>query len=803
MNNSVQTAKQLLRSRRGTMWGIVFLVFALALGCAPILCDVGYPLAVCTSLLVSVFCLSLSPAVVEASYKHNDHSGFRAVFRSVFFASVLGIAMSLLPLTSAFLWRLPKPPCDIFFGLSMWLLLPCISSFFASAMGVSISVILGISSKGFVNKVPLLLFFVAVAGASLYWVYTQPSVRSYNPWIGYFHGAIYDDAVTMEPPLIAARTFQVSVAVFCAALASLLYRPKARVTHRPPLSRSSVLTLLGAGLSSLLLFCYQGALGITISESAVKERLLGHKQSENFVIRYDSASSRPQLGELLMADHEFRLAQIYQRFAIPQPKKNSVPITSFYFANPEQKYRFIGARNVHIAKPWRNQIYLSHTRFPHPSLRHEIAHVVFRQFSQNALGISGSSFGPVPTFVSMGLTEGYATVADWPAHGPYTPDEMALAMRQLQVLPTATNILSNRFSTLPAAIAYPAAASFVRFFSNHYWQDLPSLYANGSNTARAVKKTPEMLHGEWMQYLDKIGQQQDVPQALGEILEEQLRRKSVFQKPCAISARKLSQKQWEFEKIGQFDAAIATAETLCAQSPGNPRYQLQLASRLFRSGTPHHRAQARDILVTVSSNTGFAATLRARAYITLGDDFAKDNQQNSAQRQWRKAVTLPLSPGGVRQAKARLYALELPPRAQKATLRYLADPHLSHQARGKHAAIAVAAAPDSWLASYLLGINLHASDDWQLAAFSLQQAIAKGIPAPLFVTNAQKVLAAAAFASGDLPTTSRMACLLSTNPSRFIRLTGQDWLQRVRFTKNGTIEGDDKKDCEAIAASPN
>src|SRR6185503_4424610 len=101
--------------------------------------------------------------------------------------------------------------------------------------------------------------------------------------------------------------------------------------------------------------------------------------------------------------------QVVARTGVAVPGK----IHSYYFANGEQKARWMGARNVEMAKPWRREIYIDHRAFPHTSLRHEIAHVVAGEFGDPLFGVSARSVLGIPIPVP-GMIEGYAVAADWP-----------------------------------------------------------------------------------------------------------------------------------------------------------------------------------------------------------------------------------------------------------------------------------------------------------------------------------------------------------------------------------------------------
>src|SRR5207302_2234366 len=83
-------------------------------------------------------------------------------------------------------------------------------------------------------------------------------------------------------------------------------------------------------------------------------------------------------------DHELRYAQVVAQLGVAPAGK----LTSYYFRDGDQKARWFGARNVEMTKPWRREIYVDDQPFPHPSLRHEIAHAVASEFGDPLFGVS-------------------------------------------------------------------------------------------------------------------------------------------------------------------------------------------------------------------------------------------------------------------------------------------------------------------------------------------------------------------------------------------------------------------------------
>src|SRR5690606_7869024 len=142
--------------------------------------------------------------------------------------------------------------------------------------------------------------------------------------------------------------------------------------------RPGVLVVV-AGAVAATLWARSGELGFAIEADDIQEALGGRIDTEHFTIYYPLGGIVERDIAAIAEDHEFRLAQVERVLGA----EASGRITSYYFPDPDTKGRLIGARYVHMAKPWRNEIYLDHQEFPHHTLRHEIAHVVAGAFSDS------------------------------------------------------------------------------------------------------------------------------------------------------------------------------------------------------------------------------------------------------------------------------------------------------------------------------------------------------------------------------------------------------------------------------------
>jgi hypothetical protein len=199
-------------------------------------------------------------------------------------------------------------------------------------------------------------------------------------------------------------------------------------------------------------------------------------------------------------------------------------IHAFYFATADRKARLMGARHVEMAKPWLRQIYVTHEAFPHPSLRHEIAHVVAGRFGDPWFGVAARRVAGLPVLVNPGLIEGLAVALDWPGSSrSMTPHQSMRAMELLGYAPSADDVFSVRFMTLSSARGYTAAGSFLRFLLDTYGPaPVRAVYRSGGDFAAAFGKPQAALVAEWRAMLATV----EVPAADLEAARERFRGKA-------------------------------------------------------------------------------------------------------------------------------------------------------------------------------------------------------------------------------------------------------------------------------------
>ena len=312
--------------------------------------------------------------------------------------------------------------CNVGEGILFFVALPVISAVIAATMSVCWSLALRrpvlATAASLATVVVSLLLLIAN-------FYFTPAIFAYDPFLGYFPGPLYDEDVALRGPFYWSRLYQLCWLALVVTLTGQLVSGADLVLRFRPLTirRGWLLISLLLLIVSILITAGRDKLGITSSTGHLIDVLSGHHRTEHFDIHYPPELDPHQV-ERLVEDHEFRYQQLRSTLHADPGR-----IRSFIFASDQQKRRLMGAAKTLIAKPWRNEVYLSQQRFPHPLLKHELAHVFLGQFGDAALRISMGKISlpvlpialPVPI---IGLIEGVAVAVDWPAQEDATPHDL-------------------------------------------------------------------------------------------------------------------------------------------------------------------------------------------------------------------------------------------------------------------------------------------------------------------------------------------------------------------------------------------
>jgi hypothetical protein len=786
---SVAAVRRLLRRPRLWIWCAISAVLALVLGMVPLFGVLGFELALWTALLGSIAGLDLGAALARelhapASVAEQSRHAGRTLCVTTLAAGGMAIAVVLVPALIAAVRGIWVPTCDWWFGIEAYALLPLASAALAGATGHAIGILAGTRERKrwlpHRSTVLAQLAWIALALAAAWRFYAQPPVFWYSPVIGFFPGNLYDEHVELGAPLLWSRLEALAwVIAILAAIASRLDAPTFRVRWREPrpmTRRIGALAIAVVALAgAIVLRATAGAHRYAVDASDIEaDELTGVIETPHFVIHYppELATEMP----LIAADHELRYAQVVAQLgAAPEGK-----LRSYYFASADDKGRWIGARNVEMAKPWQHTILLDHRPFPHPSLRHEIAHAVASAFGDPLFGVALRDH----LFANPGLIEGLAVAVDWPGNdGPLTPHESVRALAELGYQPSIRELFSLQFLSVSSARGYTTAGSFVRFLLDRYGAGpLRELYSSGADFQAAYGKSLAALEAEWQQMIMDI----KLPPEVIEATRERFRAGSVFARPCphAIAARR--DRAAEQYAEGDRGQAVALLRDVCHDAPEEPRYRLELGDYLS-SGDDVQRAEAIALWTAIADEKDVTSSLRADALDRLARAAAIAGDWPACTQLIARAAALPLDGNARRQRDAEMFALHHEGPAATALRSYFFAAGTSRDGP-MWAILATLAEPDLGFAHYLLGIQHHNASHWKDAADELRLALDRGVPNAGFVKNAARLLAIAAFRINDEAGVHRaIEALRGPGMSEVDHLLAEDWERRLAFTASGHL----------------
>jgi hypothetical protein len=402
----------------------------------------------------------------------------------------LAIPMALLALNA-----LRFKNCDPGGGLLYMLLGPVISTALAATAGVVIAHLT--SRRGWATAGALLLPLLEIA-RNLYGFYTTPAIFAYGHFFGYFPGTLYDTQLKLPAAFVSFRLVTLALWVMCCAVLIALH------DSSDLRLRWSALKTSGERRGWLAL---AGALGLAVFAAELHAPQLGHRThaawiAENLGGRIDGPCCTLLFpreldrddAQRLHVDCQFRVTQMERVLGVRQLR----PITAYLFRSSDEKRALMGAGNIYIAKPWRNEVYLQVQSWPHPVFAHEIAHVVAGNYGVGPFRVAGRLGGLWP---NPALIEGVAVAAAWSVHDGLTPHQWARAMLEQQMAPSLSAITGAAFLAQPKGQAYTLSGSFVRYVLDTYGNRAVRRLYMTSDAATAVGKPLEPLEREWHTFL--------------------------------------------------------------------------------------------------------------------------------------------------------------------------------------------------------------------------------------------------------------------------------------------------------------
>jgi tetratricopeptide (TPR) repeat protein len=728
-----------------------------------------------------------------------DAAPLRAVLTIFGAAALAALATLALPLALLLLNGLRVRNCAYLTGLSFFAIMPVASSLCAAALG---------TACGLATRRRLLGPALAVLGVllSLAWAGQRflgsPAIYAYDPFFGYFPGALYDEEVAIHAPFLAARLTHAAWIAAALCLCALLLRGRGLTLALPPwrqrrglLCATLILLALAVGLR-----LRQGALGVYRDAAAIEDTLSAERRTAHFVLRYTPGGAVSREIDLIAREHELRYQQLRETLGVEplwrhawlgrllhfpnrhEDRLGRPVVVSYLFESAAQKQSLMGAAGTYIAKPWRREIYLQHEAWPHPVLKHELAHVFLGAAGDRLLRLS--MHGALP---NQGMIEGAAVAADWRG-GRLSGHQAVKAMREARLEPPPQAIFGLSFLTVSSGRAYAVAGSFCRYLLDKAGPaPLLAAYRDGGSPeafARAYGAPFAQLVRDWRAFIDA--------QALAprdrEVERERVRRPAVFHKVCAHEVAVRKQRAREAAGRGDLPAATALLDGVCRDDPGEPRHLLELMDLRWAGGDYAAAAATAQQLL---DHPGGTPALAARAEALLGDVRWVQGRPDEADRHYRRAQELPADESLARLLVAKRWALS-PARGEagREILRVLVGG--PDRDRDRDSALdllalheAAAALQDEGLPRYLLGRQLLNRGATSKAAAAFAESLRLGLPDPRFTIQAARLRGQALLRAEDTQGAQEVLrwlrdTLLKGPGEEGARLEVEDWIARAR-----------------------
>jgi tetratricopeptide (TPR) repeat protein len=696
-------------------------VALVAVGFLPLFGGPGYEAALAAGLIL--------PSLAACATALDVAAGAPAPFAAFRRGAAVGSFLATVGLAIAWLHGRRIGFCDPVEGTEYFVLGPGAGAIAGGVWGAAAGFLVG-------GERPrtALVIAAAIAGpvlgvvASLYRFYTSPMVFAFDPFFGFFAGTLYDSVITGLDRLATYRIGTASTLVAVGAFFACFTREPESVLRGP---LGSVMTGRKPAVQfqpspGLLLLAVAGAAGAIFH--LTKGPALGHYQT--------TASIRSALGQAI-ADGRCELVyptgtpaaearalahecdghvrQLERFFGVRGPGR----VVAFVFATPDQKGRLMGAASTYIAKPWRGEIYIQRAGFPHPVMRHELAHVVAGAFGVGPFKVSGPLGGFIP---DPGRIEGVA-VAAAPGDEGLSLDEWAKAMKSLGLLPHLDRVFKLSFLGEPSSRAYVVAGAFVDFLRREKGISVvKDWYAGKTIQAASGGKSLGELEQMFLAALDKQTVADDVLAAA----RARFDRPAIFARRCPHIVDRM---------LGDANAALAQSDTvhakhlyeeLAALDPHDIGSRLGLAACALREGRTN---DARGLYERVATGQDYPKAVRVQAVETLGDIALVQGDGQQATQRYDDASSVVVDVDHRRLLDVKRYAAGGAGR-EPIVLHVIGDFRLGRDPARAAAALSAWSErePGLGLADYLLARTYLGNGRFDLAAESLDRAIDKELP---------------------------------------------------------------------------
>ncbi len=698
------------------LWLITFGVLGLILANVPLFNILAFEFCAVLALGISLVGAHVTLTVVRQMKRHPEvlsGSPGQIISRCFWSALTFNLSLLVLPLSIILLNALRVKNCNFAEGFLFFFLLPIISCLYATAAGVFFGFWIKRRWLGYLAYLGFLAVSCVPVVINLIF---HPPVFAYHATFGYFPGPIYDFVIPITNTLLIARAETLLWAVLFLGLTVNMCEISRDTELMPQLRWQKLFNPLTKHVGLyLLIVCligfqlYAGALGIRPSRNDVAKALGGFRETAHFEIYY--ARELQTEIDRIAEDCEFQYAQLVD-YLMPEGGKLSRKVQAYIYASTDQKKKLTGAGDTSVEDPFGHGFHIHAQGFPHPILKHELAHVFTVPWS------------PLKVSLKIGLHEGIAVAADWD-EGKLTVHQWAKAMRQMEVAPPLSAIMGIGFWGHAGSRSYLLAGSFVRFLVDTYGiEKFRNVFRFGNFLRHYAKELP-LLEQEWISFLDSVPlRDEDLDYA-----NYRLKQRSVFEQVCAHEMAVLRNIAWQAFFQKDFATAMETFEAMLLDEPDNPntlrglmysahRMQdydkaLSLANRIVSKEDPLFSPEAMLLIGDIH----WQRNAHKEAIYTYGS--IKTAYEAVARRRSKRIAALSYQDDAQRESNA------TPQRgvSVRELFRSVLVEPIGAAEKMASLSICLQVEPDNWLASVLAGELLHREKAWQLSNQYLHSAV--------------------------------------------------------------------------------
>jgi len=493
--------------------------------------------------------------------------------RNPFVAALHAIVVpSLAPLVVLLLNGVRVQQCDVFAGILFYGVAVVLTMAFAATLGAGLA---ALTRRRGLAVVLYYLVWATWVFTEVWHIYRHPAIFAYDPFAGFFSGALYDTVIELDSRLVLYRLNNLAQALLIVSFVRLGWdRLAGRVTRdalraaRP----SRWVALVVSAAVCLGFWMARASIGYEVSRDDIETELGGVIDGPRLRLVYDRKTIPEAEAQALYEDHIYRLDQLAAKLG-PFPDK----ITSYVYGSTDQKRRLMGAAQVYIAKPWLREVHLNRLPYGNAITRHELAHVVLGVFAPDPFDIPTTNLvlGPITTPIpmpQMALVEGAAETFEWDA-GQLTPHQWSCAMRQAQLAPPLEQLLAaDGFYKQASDKAYTLAGSFIRWLLDTYGSDkFERVYEHGDFEAIYGRPLAALV-ADWGTFVDGLA----VPADAAGLATGRYTKVAVFYRVCGLDIARRESEAGKLLGKGERDAARALYQEVVDWVPDDPQKRIPL-----------------------------------------------------------------------------------------------------------------------------------------------------------------------------------------------------------------------------------